>query len=326
MSRQPMVGQLAGLLADGDWHAGPELARELGVTRARVSQQIKALRGIGLDVYSVNGRGYRLPQPLDLLAADAIRARLSAPCATMLDSLEVLSETDSTNAWLLETQTSGTHACFAEYQAAGRGRRQRPWQSPFAANLYFSVSHVLTPSRAPLGTLSLALGVALAERLQALGATGIGIKWPNDLYIDGAKLAGILIEHRGEAGGQSRVVVGIGLNVAMAPEQAAAVDQPWRRLADHVAELPERNVLAAAMLDTVLQALAQFQIDGFATFRQRWPQLDLIHNRAVTVDDGSQQRRGVARGIGADGALRVAFEADSVESVYAGEVSLRVHP
>src|SRR5699024_10335693 len=238
--------------------------------------------------------------------------------------LDVLGETGSTNAWLLESKTTGTHACFAEYQTAGRGRRQRPWQSPFAANLYFSVSHALTPSRAPLGTLSLALGVALAERLRALGADCIGVKWPNDLYIDDAKLAGILIEHRGEAGGQSRVVVGIGLNVSMAPEQAAAVDQPWRRLADHIAELPERNALAAAMLDTVLQALAQFQIDGFATFRQRWPQLDLIRDRAVSIDDGTQQRRGIARGIGADGALRVAFEAVTDESVYAGDVSLRV--
>src|SRR5699024_10686320 len=126
---------------------------------------------------------------------------LSASSTAMLDELDVLSEVDSTNAWLARQQTGGTHACFAEYQTAGRGRRNRAWQSPFAANLYFSVGHGLTPSRAPLGTLSLALGVALAERLRALGVAGIGVKWPNDLYVDDAKLAGILIELRGEAGG-----------------------------------------------------------------------------------------------------------------------------
>src|SRR5699024_9321892 len=144
----------ARLLADGDWHAGPELARRLGVTRARVSQQIKALRDMGLDVYAVNGRGYRLPAALDLLAAETIRSGLSVAGIAMLDGVDVFSEVDSTNAWLIGQNSGGTHACFAEYQTAGRGRRNRPWQSPFAANLYFSVSHALTPSRAPLGTLS----------------------------------------------------------------------------------------------------------------------------------------------------------------------------
>src|SRR5699024_3277568 len=129
---------------------------------------------------------------------------------------------------------------------------------------------------------------------------------------------------RGEAGGQARLVAGIGLNVAMAPQQVAAINQPWQRLADHVSALPSRNALAATMLDTVLQALAQFQRDGFAPFRARWPQLDLVHGRAVSIDDGSRKRRGVACGIGDDGALRVAFDASSVESVYAGEVSLRM--
>src|SRR5699024_10801156 len=108
----------------------------------------------------------RLSQALDLLDAATIRGGLSAAGDTMLTSLEVLDKVDSTNAWLMAGAPAGTHACFAEHQTAGRGRRNRPWQSPFAANLYFSVSHALTPSRAPLGTLSLALGVALAQRLR----------------------------------------------------------------------------------------------------------------------------------------------------------------
>src|SRR5699024_1294759 len=128
-------------LADGVWHSGPELAEALGVTRARISQQVRSLREIGLDTFSVNGRGYRLPAPLSLLDAAAIRAELSARGAAALDGLDVLAEVDSTNAWLLRPQVSGTHACFAEYQSAGRGRKQRPWTSPFGANLYFSVAH-----------------------------------------------------------------------------------------------------------------------------------------------------------------------------------------
>lgn len=325
MSRQHMTGRLAALLADGGWHPGPELARELGVTRARVSQQVKVLRDLGLDVFSVNGRGYRLPGPLSLLNAETIRAGLSAQSAAMVDELDVLTEVGSTNAWLMRPDITGTHVCFAEYQSAGRGRRQRAWNSPFAANLYFSVSHALTPSRAPLGTLSLAIGIALAERLRALGVAGVAIKWPNDLYVDQAKLAGILIEHRGEAGGPSRVVTGVGLNVSMEARQASNVDQSWERLADHIARLPERNVLAGHMLDAVLEALSRFQASGFESFRKRWPELDLAHDRKVMVDDGECQRYGIARGIGPDGALRVEFEGN-IESVYAGDVSLRVAP
>lgn len=325
MSRQHTTSRLAALLADGDWHPGPELAHELGVTRARISQLIKALRDIGLDVYAVNGRGYRLPQPLSLLDAAVIRSRLAPATAAMLDGLDVLAEVDSTNAWLFREQIAGTHACFAEYQAAGRGRRARAWYSPFAANLYFSVSHALTPSRAPLSTLSLALGVALAERLRSLGVAAVGVKWPNDLYVDGAKLAGILIEHRGEAGGQSRVVIGVGMNVSMQLEQAATVDQPWRRLADYVSPMPERNDIAAQLLDAVLAALSTFQNDGFEPFRARWHQLDIARDQTVMVDDGANQRRGIARGIAADGALQVEFDGQ-IQSVYAGEVSLRVQP
>lgn len=318
-----MAGQLAQLLADGDWHPGPELAQALGVTRARVSQQVAALRDLGLDVFSVNGRGYRLPTPLTLLQADVIRKQLSTRSAAMLDELDVLTEVGSTNAWLMQQKITGTRACFAEYQSAGVGRRARAWSSPFAANLYFSVSHALMPSRAPLGTLSLALGVALAERLRKLGVADVGVKWPNDLYVEGAKLAGILIEHRGEAGGPSRVVVGIGLNVTMAPEQAAAVDQPWRRLADYMPEPPERNALAGQMLDAVLAALHTFQNTGFESFRAQWPKLDLVRDREVMIDDGASRRHGIARGIGADGALRIEVDGD-IEAIYAGEVSLRI--
>jgi len=318
-----MLVRLAALLADGDWHTGPQLAHELGVSRARISQQIQALRKVGLDVFAVNGRGYRLPEPLALLDAEAIYQQLAAEHAAMLNGLDVLPEVDSSNAWLLREQITGTHACFTEYQSAGRGRKRRPWASPFAANLYFSVAHAITTPRAPLGALSLAVGTALVERLQTLGATHIGLKWPNDIFAQGAKLAGILIEHRGEAGGQARVVVGVGLNVSMASAQASTVGQPWTRLSDCMSELPRRNILAGQMLDAVLGALRLFQSSGFQPFRRRWLHLDLTRDQAVSIDDGQYKRRGIARGIGDDGALRVEFE-HGMESVYAGDVSLRV--
>lgn len=323
MTGQSATNRLVSLLADGDWHTGPELARQLGMTRAWVSQQVGALRELGLDVYSVTGHGHRLPHPLTLLEPGAIQSRLSAEHAAMLDGLDVLAQVESTNAWLMDNANAGTNACFAEYQSAGRGRKKRPWASPFGSNIYFSVSHAITTPRAPLGTLSLAIGVALAERLHAMGVTGVGLKWPNDLLVDGAKLAGILIEHRGEAGGQARAVVGVGLNVAMQTQQAQAIEQPWVRLADCVDDLPDRNELAGRALDAVLDTLRVFETHGFEPFQKRWQPFDVTRDRAVMIGDGQHQRYGIARGIGSDGALRVEFR-EGVEPVYAGDVSLRI--
>lgn len=323
MRAEAVADRLVALLADGEWHTGPALASALGVTRARVSQQAARLREFGVDVFAVNGRGYRLRAPLDLLDPQAIRAALDVRSAAALASLDVLARVDSTNAWLLRREDARTRACVAEYQSAGRGRQNRAWASPFAANLYFSLAHAIESPRAPLGALSLAVGVALAERLQALGVRGVGLKWPNDLLVDGAKLGGILIEHRGEAGGQARVVVGVGLNVAMDRNQARAVDQPWTRLADCMAECPLRSVLAGRLLDAVIDALLVFQANGFAPFHARWQRLDAARDRAVTVDDGQLQRAGTARGIGADGALQVEIDG-RVTPLYAGDVSLRI--
>lgn len=319
-----LADRLVALLADGEWHTGPALASALGVTRARVSQQAGALRALGVDVFAVNGRGYRLRTPLDLLDERSIRAALG-PNAGLLAELDVLGRVDSTNAWLLRVDDGRTRACVAEYQSAGRGRHSRGWTSPFAANLYFSLAHVIETPRAPLGTLGLAVGVALVERLARLGARGVGLKWPNDLLVDNAKLGGILIEHRGEASGRSRVVIGVGLNVLMARDQAHAVDQPWTRLADCIAELPPRSALAGELVDAVIDALWVFQANGFAPFHARWQRLDVSRNRAVTVDDGQSRRTGTARGIGADGALQVEMDG-RIAPVYAGDVSMRIEP
>src|SRR5699024_6725106 len=162
--------------------------------RARISQQIQALRKVGLDVFAVNGRGYRLPEPLALLDAEAIYQQLAAEHAAMLNGLDVLPEVDSSNAWLLREQITGTHACFTEYQSAGRGRKRRPWASPFAANLYFSVAHAITTPRAPLGALSLAVGTALVERLQALVATNVGLKWTSTGVAGSSKDTGTVVD------------------------------------------------------------------------------------------------------------------------------------
>lgn len=319
MSQPP---SLIALLADGAWHRGPALAEALGVSRAAVSSRVAELRQLGLIVHSVAGRGYRLPAPLELLDAARIRQGMGAAQAR-LDELIVLERTDSTNAELARRDGTGMRACLAEYQSAGRGRAQRPWASPFGANLYVSLGCDLAGQRAPLGALSLAVGVCVAEALTALGTDSLALKWPNDIWAGGEKLGGILIEHRGEVGGRARLIVGLGLNVTMQRDQATAVDQPWTRLADHLPHLPGRNTLAVAVLEALVDAVIGFEQTGFEAFRARWARFDAVRDQPVRVIESDGERVGLARGIADDGALRVEINGET-RPVYSGDVSLRI--
>lgn len=314
---------LIGLLADGQWWRGPALAERLGVTRATVSSRVAGLRALGLDVYSLSGKGYRLFQPLDLLSVEAIDAALDAATRQALDELIVREQVDSTNSVLAGFNDNATRACLAEHQSAGRGRSGRAWISPFAANLYLSVARVVVAPRGPLGALSLAVGVALADALVTLGVPAVGLKWPNDLWIGEAKMGGILIEHRGEAGGGARLIVGVGLNIAMNRAQSDAIDQAFTQLSDHLSQPIARNRLAAACLDAVMTALLEYERAGFAAFAGRWRVYDRVCDRSVRVLEAHGEQYGVARGINDDGSLMVEIDG-ACRAVYSGDVSLRL--
>lgn len=317
-SAEPVIAALS----DGGWMPGPKLAARLGVSRSAVSARVARLRAAGIDIYAVSGKGYRLAGPLDLLDTGAIREELSPDNSARLDQLILRQTVDSTNSVLAGYRDGAVRACLAECQTAGRGRAGRIWVSPFAANLYLSVAYELSAPKAPVATVSLAVGVAMAEVLSALGVAAVGVKWPNDLWIGRDKVGGILTEARAEAGGGARLIVGLGLNVAM-PRSADGISQPWARLADHLPQPCSRSMLAGRCLDAVLGALATFERAGFEPFVARWAAFDRVAGRAVDLVDGEHRRAGMARGIGADGSLRIEFEGRE-QAVYAGDVSLRL--
>jgi BirA family biotin operon repressor/biotin-[acetyl-CoA-carboxylase] ligase len=307
--------RLVDALADGQWHSGEDLAAAEGISRAALAKRVEKLRDWGLDVEARQGLGYRLPQPLERLLPE----RIAAPLA-----FEVLTTTDSTNTRLLESDPSrDPQALLAEYQTAGRGRRGREWRSPFAANLYLSLAWSFPSWPATLSALPLAVGVLCAQALQAQGAADIGLKWPNDLYARGRKLGGILIEHRGEAGGHCRVVIGIGINVSMSTQQAKGIAQPWIPLAELTATPPSRNGLAAALLQRLVEGLARFEVQGFGAFAAEWAALDLANGRPVRVLQGEREYEGIGRGVDAQGAL-VVEALGQFQTLHSGEISLRL--
>ncbi|MGL9724640.1 bifunctional biotin--[acetyl-CoA-carboxylase] ligase/biotin operon repressor BirA [Sodalis sp. (in: enterobacteria)] len=309
--------KLISLLADGEFHSGEQFGAALGMSRAAINKHVQTVRNWGVDVFTVPGKGYRLHAPLQLLDEDAIRARLPS------GRLAVLPVIDSTNQYLIErigTLAPGD-ACVAEYQAQGRGRRDRQWISPFGNNLYLSLYWRLEQGLAAAGGLSLMVGIVMAEVLQRLGAEGVRVKWPNDLYLNDRKLAGILVEINGKAGDAAHVVIGAGINLAMREPAAGMIDQGWINLQE-AGIVIDRNALVAELTATLRQALRQFEGEGFAPFVARWQALDNFFDRPVKLLIGDREIRGIARGIDAQGALLL--EQDGERHAYlGGEISLR---
>ncbi|RLR17944.1 bifunctional biotin--[acetyl-CoA-carboxylase] ligase/biotin operon repressor BirA [Sodalis-like symbiont of Bactericera trigonica] len=309
--------KLIGLLADGEFHSGEQLGAVLGMSRAAINKHIQTVRDWGVDVFTVPGKGYRLYAPLQLLDENVIRARLPA------GRLAVLPVIDSTNQYLIERIGSAQpgDACVAEYQAQGRGRRGRQWISPFGNNLYLSLYWRLEQGPAAAGGLSLMVGIVIAEVLQRFGAEGVRVKWPNDLYLNDRKLAGILVEISGKAADAAHVVIGAGINLAMREGAAGKIDQGWINLQEAGIAI-DRNALAAELTDKLRQSLRQFEGDGFAPFVSRWQALDNFFDRPVKLLIGEREIKGIARGIDAQGALLLEQEG-KLHAYLGGEISLR---
>lgn len=313
------------LLADGRFHSGVALGDALGVTRATVWNDLQTLKNIGIDAYAVPGKGYRLPAPLELLAADEITDALPPAARAALKRLDVHLELPSTNAYLLghaQRGAAGGWACLAERQTAGRGRRGRTWVSPLGGNIYLSVLWRFNSGAAVIGGLSLALGVAVAEALHAAAVPGVGLKWPNDVVWQGRKLAGVLVEMGGESAGPCYVVAGIGVNVAMAADAARAIDQPWVDMVSITGVAPARNALAALLLQHVLLTLQAFEREGLASFLPRWRARDAYAGKEAMLHLPQQTLRGRVDGIDAQGALLFAHGGNTY-AYASGELSLR---
>jgi len=316
--------------AAGGFVSGAELAGEFGVTRSAVWKAIGRLRGMGTPIDAVTNRGYRLALPTTPLAAAAVRALLPADLRAALREGDCAGEVDSTNAQLLARPgppTGRFDFLTAEYQGAGRGRRGRTWLAPPGGAVCLSWSWSFEGLTAAMGALSLAIGVSALRALRGLGVDGVQLKWPNDLVTPQGKLGGILIEMRTESGGPVQVVIGIGLNVALHPDLRATLASMGTAASD-LASLtapsppPARAALTAALLAEGVRAVREFAVRGFSPFLDEYQAADALRGRPVRLQGSGPVDNGVARGVDADGALRVE-QGGHVHRIIAGEVSVR---
>ncbi|WP_411706087.1 bifunctional biotin--[acetyl-CoA-carboxylase] ligase/biotin operon repressor BirA [Edaphovirga cremea] len=309
--------KLIATLSDGEFHSGEQLGEQLGMSRAAINKHIQTIREWGLDIFTVPGKGYSLPAPIQLLDEQEILNLLPE------GNVSVLSVIDSTNQYLLDRigQLKSGDACVAEYQHAGRGRRGRQWVSPFGANLYLSMFWRLDQGPAAAMGLSLVIGIVMAEVLQKLGAEDVRVKWPNDLYLRDRKLAGILVELTGKTGDAAQLVIGAGINMTMRESTTNVINQGWINLQEAGVNI-NRNELTAGLLEALRESLPQFEREGLSPFISRWRELDNFLDRPVKLLIGEQEIFGIARGIDQQGALLLDQNGE-IKPFIGGEISLR---
>lgn len=315
--------QLIRRLADGHFISGQILANELGVSRTAISKHIKVLGEMGLDIFSVQGKGYKLSHPLQLLNQAEIQIYLAH---LGLDNFtEVHSLIDSTNSYLmrrLPNNVAHGQVCLSEYQSAGKGRRGKEWISPFGSHLYMSMYWKLDQGMSAAMGVSLVIGLAVSDTLRNDYQLDVQLKWPNDIYLNGRKLAGILVELDGQSSGSANCVIGLGLNIDMPEQIADKIDQPWIDLQQALGYPVDRNKLAAQLIAKISQRLVQHNRYGLAPMLHDWQRQDYFMNKPVKLLTGSRETRGICRGINTSGALLLEIDGKQ-QPIYGGEVSLR---
>lgn len=255
---------------------------------------------------------------------DAGRIRSALPGGTRLGGLSVHGAIDSTNSWLQQRSLAlpAPYACLTEHQLAGRGRRGRVWEDATGLDICLSLLWRFDVTEARAQGLSLAVGVAVVRALAATGASGIGLKWPNDIVWQDRKLGGILIE--GSVSGRFWVVViGVGINV----HPGKAPDSRTPRVPRvHLGSIPgarvSRNRLAASLITEISAECARFEAWGAGPAIDEWKPLDAMRGRPVRVHRPDGEIGGVARGVDEAGELLVEVNG-VVERFVSAEVSLR---
>lgn len=312
-------------LADGRFHSGEDMARAFGRSRATLSEALRHAPALGVDLFRVRGKGYRLAEPIEFLDAQAIASRLRAGDKRL--ALEVVDEIDSTSTRLLARAAEGapTGTCLAaEWQSGGRGRRGRSWVSSVGGSLTFSLLWRFERGAGHLAGLSLAVGSTLASTLRGAGLERAQVKWPNDVVCDFRKLAGVLIETSGEIQGPTVAVIGVGLNYRLGARALERIDQPVIDVTGCARPVPSRGDLLVRTLVELAAALDAFERDGFAAFRDSWRAMHAYQGRAVRVLPAQDPPFDAeVTDVGPDGTLMVTAAGGRVVSLASAEISLR---
>lgn len=319
-------------LADGREYLRTSLRESLGIEAAELDRQLDTLHETGLALVATADERLRLADPIDWIDAGAIESALSTRYRQRLESLTRSVELESTNRHLLslDPPDSGlTRVAIAEYQSAGRGRRGRRWSMPPGSGIALSAAYTFDRAPADIAALSLAVGVAARRAVFAATGLRIGLKWPNDLIVDGGKIGGILVELATLPSGACHVVAGIGINVRVPPAYLSTVSDFGHGARDLTTQAPQwavdRPALAARLIELFIELFAGYAATGFEPYRAEWLAAHILDGKAVEIQAADRTDYATVRGIGSDGALIVENQNGERRRIVSGDVTIRAN-
>lgn len=315
----PLSFSMLRILSDGKFHSGEEIAKTLGVSRSSAWNAAKSIEEAGLALFRVKGRGYRLEKAFEWLDRGKIVRMLGRH---PLD-IEILDEIDSTNSELLKRNGPHGKVVAAELQTMGRGRMGKPWVGEPGGSLTFSLAWKFDRGAGFLSGLSLAVGIALARAMKDCGIEGIKLKWPNDVLYNFHKLAGTLIEVKGDMLGPTLAVIGIGINFSLSDKAKESIDQAVIGIESMPVDNPGRNRLLSAILARLCDVLEIFEKSGFSPFKEEWSCLNAYDSKPVRVKlPSGKVEEGTLFGLSDNGEILIDSKHGRL-AFASGEVSLR---
>ena len=304
--------------------SGQQLCDHFQVSRTAVWKAINQLKEEGYEIEAVRNKGYRIVDIPDRITADAIKSCLETKW--MAKNLEYYDEIDSTNnrAKALGEAGGADGTLFvAETQTAGKGRRGRCWQSPAGSSISMSIllRPKMNPSDAPMLTLVMAYASTIALREKT--GLDIGIKWPNDLVVNGKKISGILTEMSAEIDYINHVVIGIGINVNQDtfPDD---IKETASSLKMELGKRIKRSGLIAAVMKNFEKYYEIFQeTEDLSGLQELYNSMLVNRDQEVKVLEPGNEYKAHAIGINQTGELIVRTPDGKEKEIYAGEVSVR---
>ncbi|WP_462405346.1 biotin--[acetyl-CoA-carboxylase] ligase [Gracilibacillus sp. Marseille-QA3620] len=310
--------------AGDDYISGQYLADIAGCSRTAVWKHIDALRKEGYEIEAIKKKGYRiLPRKNRLTETEILMGLETEFIGRSIHAYETVPTTQTIASDLAAKGADNGTIVISEEQTEGKGRLRRTWYSPHQGGIWMSliVKPDIPPYHAPRLTLLTAVAAVLAIRETGVNA---GIKWPNDVLVNGRKIAGILTEMHAEADQIHSVIIGIGINVN---QERQDFNEDIQSLATSLAiekgEMLDRALFLQRFLSRFEQLYLLFLEKGFLPIKELWETYSVTIGQRVTVATAQSSFTGLASGINEDGILMVKDEQTGVQRlVYSGDITI----
>jgi len=264
---------------------------------------------------------YILTKDISVLSVDKIHSGLNSKSNSLINRLDVIFETGSTNKTIVSQQSDSNYTVLlSESQTDGSGRRQKKWVSPLGENIYCSIKFQIENSN-NIHFIPLLTAVSICKSLQKIGIPDCQIKWPNDLYLEDKKFGGILVESRYNIDLGHTIIVGIGLNINM-DSNHEEIDQSWTSLFKHSNTIFDRNIIVSMILSDLIEKFEHISELKKKQFMLDWKPLDYLNGREITIIEANSSYSAISLGISDDGALLIEHEQNK-KKIYSADVSVK---